>query len=137
MKVFVVRAGRALLWLGLGLFALVALVALAAMLTLPEWAGDLNLVIDGERIDLGGLSAGHGVSIAFGLAVAAVVAAVALLLVLPFTLLVGLGVPALIVAAVFLGLVALAALLLSPLLLAAWLLWWLLKPSPQPTTIDA
>ena len=119
---------RLLRW-SLGLTLLLMLLAVAGgawllqeLATLPS----INLHVDGEDLVLqGGLLPGGG--LLFGLTVAAL----ALFVVLPLTLLLGLSLPLLIVGGLLglalLGLVGLGSLLCSPLLLLALLAWWLLR----------
>ncbi len=131
-------------WLTLGL-ALLLLVWLLAHHGAPFWhvSGlhpDVVFDLDGTVWRLEGWEPAHGLSggLRAMVAVFAVgaVALVVLLFVLPLVLLLGVGLP-LLLAAVGVGVAVLAvsgvgALLFSPLILLALLMWWLLRPAaPQ------
>jgi hypothetical protein len=140
---------RFTMWSVLGLLAAVAVLATLWMaLGMPH--DSVVLSIDDQGITLPGGGAADWVEAGLGLTVAFVV----VLLVVPFTLLVGLGVPALVMAAVGAALaVALGAALaaaLLPLALPVLLVVWLVRrdrramqaamtrcPAPAPSTTIA
>lgn len=119
-------------WLGWLLLLGVLVIAFAAALSLAayfnEIPSDLLVTVDGERIDLRGLTAGHA-WLVFG---AVVLACVVVVVVVPLALLFGIGVPLLlaglgVVAALLCAAVAIAV-VGSPVILLGLLLWWALRP---------
>lgn len=125
------------IWRGLGwllLFGLLVLAVSAAVslaLLFNELPPDVLLTIDGEQIDLRGLTASHAWLI-FG---AVVLACVIVVIVVPLTLLFGVGVPLLLVGfgmlAVLLCVAVGVAVVGSPVILLALLLWWALRPKKK------
>ena len=110
-----------------------ALLSAIGLGLLALWAANtvdpgLNIIINGESVHLNELSAWQGLSLLAGLAIAGV----ALALVLPLVLVLGVVLPLLIVAGVLgvvlIPLLGAGALLSSPLLLVGLLLWLLLRP---------
>ena len=135
------RVLKLFLWFGLSALVMAGLAAAALIHSLP--ADGIHVSIDGESWMLPSLQAGQWLVITACLLVAALVVAI----VVPFTVMVGIGVPLLFAAlgvgiAVAVALIA-AGLLLSPVLLMAgllWLAWRLLagKPkAPQAAAADA
>lgn len=121
--------GWALL-IGTLLIALVTAVSLAAMFNhLPP---DLLITVDGEQIELGGLEAGH-MWLIFG---AIVLAMVIVVIVVPLALLFGVGVPLLLAALGVIAALACVAVAVavvgSPVILLALLLWWAVRPKKTP-----
>lgn len=97
---------------------------------------DMSITVNGEEMLLGAMDLGDVIGGVVGLAIAAVV----LLVVVPLCLLVGIGLPLLIVGGVLaLGLLAavgVGAVVFSPLILLGLLLWLALrrKPAKQVTS---
>jgi hypothetical protein len=122
-------------WLGWLLLLGVLVVSLAAVISLAavfnELPPDLLVTLDGERIDLHGLTAAHA-WLVFGSVVLACVVAV---VVIPLALLFGLGLPLLVAAlgtvAALLCVAAAVAIVGSPVILLGLLLWWALKPKKR------
>jgi len=119
-------------WLGGLLLLGVLVIALAAALSLAAYFNeiprDLLVTVDGEQIDLRGLTAGHAWLI-FG---AVVLACVIVVVVVPLALLFGIGVPLMlaglgVIAALLCATVAVAV-VGSPVILLGLLLWWVLRP---------
>jgi hypothetical protein len=119
-------------WFGwlmlLGILGVALAAAISIGMVINDLPPDLLVTVDGEQINLHGLSAGHA-WLAFGGVVLAIVIVV---IVVPLALLFGLGVPLLIA-----GLALVAALLVagvavavvsSPLILLALLFWWAVRP---------
>ena len=124
--------GWALL-IGTLLIALVTAVSLAAMFNhLPP---DLLITVDGEQIELGGLEAGH-MWLVFG---AIVLAMVIVVIVVPLALLFGVGVPLLLAALGVIAALACVAVAVavvgSPVILLALLLWWAIRPKKTPAAL--
>jgi hypothetical protein len=128
------RANRSSAWCWLGWLLLLGLlvVAIATAASLAavfnNLPSDLLVTVDGERVDLHGLSAGHA-WLAFG---AVVLACFIVVVVVPLALLFGLGVPLLlaglgVIMALLFAAVAVAV-VGSPVILLGALLWWALKP---------
>jgi hypothetical protein len=128
-------------WLGWALLigtlmiALVTAVSMAAMFNhLPP---DLLITVDGEQIELGGLEAGH-MWLAFG---AIVLAMVIVVIVVPLALLFGVGVPLLLAALGVIAALACVAVAVavvgSPVILLALLLWWAVRPKKIPVAPPA
>lgn len=119
-------------WLGWLLLLGVLVIAFAAALSLAayfnEIPSDLLVTVDGEQVDLRGLTAGHAWLI-FG---AVVLACVVVVVVVPLALLFGVGVPLLLaglgVVAALLCAAAAIAVVGSPVILLGLLLWWALRP---------
>ena len=115
-----------LLLLGVLLTAIATAVSLAAMFN--ELPSDLLVTVDGQAVDLHGLTAAHA-WLVFGLVITAVVVMV---VVVPLALLFGVGVPLLLAGlGVLLALLCAAvavAVVGSPVILLGLLLWWALKP---------
>jgi hypothetical protein len=116
--------------LGMLITAIATAISLAAVLN--EIPSDLLVTVDGQAVDLHGVTAGHA-WLLFGLMITAVVVVV---VVVPLALLFGVGVPLLLA-----GLGVLLALLCagvavavvgSPLILLGLLLWWAVKPKKRP-----
>jgi hypothetical protein len=128
------RVLKLFLCLGLSALVMAGLAAAALIHSLP--ADGIHVSIDGESWMLPSLQAGQWLVVTACLLVAALVVAI----VVPFTLMVGLGVPLLFAAlavgiAVAVALIA-AGLLLSPVLLVAgllWLVWRVLERKPKAT----
>jgi hypothetical protein len=93
-----------------------------------------SISINGEAIELDALHSMHWAGLLFGGVIASLVLALLLLILLPLLLLLGLGLPllllALCVGAAVLGVASAGALLFSPLILLALLLWWMLRSKP-------
>ena len=90
----------------------------------------IGIEINGETLDLAQFGVGHGVVSVGGALLAGLVVVVVLLFVAPFALLVPLLVIGMVAGGVLLALAGVAALLFSPLILAAgavWLVWRLLR----------
>ncbi len=118
------------------LFAILAMMlSLGGGLAIWHWASDLpgvSVSVNGEDLDLAGLgSPGHWLGAVIGLGVAAL----ALCLVVPLLLLFSIGLPLLIVGAVFVALLAgvmgIGAVVCSPFVLFVLLLVWLLRKKPH------
>lgn len=126
-------------WLGVMLLVGVLIVAIAAAVSLAAVFNDipsnLQVTVDGQQVDLHGLSAGHA-WLAFG---AVVLACVIVVVVVPLALLFGVGVPLLlaalgVIAALLCAAVAVAV-VGSPMILIGLLLWWAVRPkkaTPPP-----
>jgi hypothetical protein len=114
------------------LFAGAALVAMAiaAMLVWGVPYEHVTVVLDGERIDIPPLTAGHWL-----VASAVVLFLLAVLLVIvPLALAIGLAVPLGLFALALAAAAALTAVALSPLLLLGWIVWRLARrPRASPT----
>ncbi len=127
-------AWRWLVWL---LPLVVLVVALATVISLAavfnELPPDLQVTIDGERLDLHGLTAAHAWLVFGSVLLACAIAVV----VVPLALLFGLGVPLLLAAlGVLVALLCAAAAVAvvgSPLILLGLLLWWAIRPR-QPAS---
>jgi hypothetical protein len=123
-------------WLAWLLPLVVLVVALATVISLAavfnELPPDLRVSLDGERVDLHGLTVVHA-WLVFG---SVVLACVVALLVVPLALLFGLGVPLLVAALGVLAALLCAAVAVavvgSPLILIGLLLWWAIRPR-RPT----
>lgn len=117
---------KALLWTGLVLGLLAAFAGFHLWQQVASGPG-ISISINGQDLDLQGLSAAPWMSGLLGLMVTAMV----LCIVLPLVLMLVLGLPLLLVglvlAGVLLSLFSFGALLFSPLLLLGLLLWWLLR----------
>lgn len=123
---------RALGWLVLAAAVVMAAVtAISLVVALNHLPGDLLVTVDGERVDLQALQAGH-----WFLAIGGVVlATLIVLLVVPMALLLGVGLPLVLaglglVAALLATALALA-LVGSPLILLGLLVWWAVRPRRQ------
>lgn len=114
------------LLVGLLITAIATAISLAAVFN--EIPSDLVVTVDGRAVDLHGLTAGHA-WLVFGLVITAVVVVV---IVVPLTLLFGVGVPLLLAGlGVLLALVCAGvavAVVGSPVILLGLLLWWALRP---------
>lgn len=123
-------------WFGwallLGTVAIAVAAAISVGVLFSHLPPDVLITIDGEQIQLGGLEAGHA-WLAFGGVVLAVAIVV---IVLPVTLLFGVGLPLLMV---LLGVVAVlacaavgVAIVGSPVILLGLLVWWAARPKKRP-----
>lgn len=131
------RPGRRRLapWLALALLVLTLLAISAALQHIGNWGNPISVVIDGEEVFNGNPLAQWSPVEQFGAALALLAGGLVLLIVLPLSLLMLLGVvlgAALLVVLCVVGLPLLLAggallLVLSPLLLLVLLGWWLLK----------
>lgn len=115
-----------LLLVGVLAMALATAVSLATMFNhLPP---DLLVTVDGEQIDLHGLTAGHA-WLAFG---SVLLAFLVVVIVVPLALLFGVGLPLLLAAlGVMLALLfagVAVAIVGSPVILLGLLLWWAVRP---------
>jgi hypothetical protein len=111
------------------LLAVLSAGALALLVsTINDWTGDgVHLTVNDETIDLAGLHAGHA---AASVLVVLAVVAVVLLVVVPLAAAIAmLGAAVGIAAALFAAAVVLAV-VCSPLLLFAGLVWWIVRPGP-------
>ena len=124
---------RTLGWLVLAAAVVLAVVtAISLTVALNQLPSDLLVTVDGERVDLQALQAGH-----WFLAIGGVVlATLIVLLVVPMALLLGVGLPLVLaglglVAALLATALALA-LVGSPLILLGLLVWWAMRPR-RPT----
>ena len=119
-------------WFGwallIGTLAVAVAAAISVGLLFSHLPPDLLITIDGEQIELGGLEAGHA-WLAFG---AIVLAVTIVVIVVPLTLLFGVGLPLLMV---LLGVVAAlacaaigVAIVGSPVILLGLLVWWAARP---------
>jgi hypothetical protein len=120
--------------LGLLVTAIATAVSLAAVFN--DLPSDLLVTVDGQAVDLHGLTAAHAWMV-FGLVITV---AVLLVVVVPLALLFGIGVPLLLAGlGVLFALVCAAvavAVVGSPVILLGVLLWWALKPkkvAPAPS----
>jgi hypothetical protein len=115
-----------LLLLGLLVTAIATAVSLAAVFN--ELPSDLLVTVDGQAVDLHGLTAAHA-WLVFGLVITA---AVVIVVVVPLALLFGVGVPLLLAGlGVLIALICAAvavAVVGSPVILLVLLLWWAVKP---------
>ncbi|MDM4768091.1 hypothetical protein [Pelomonas sp. SE-A7] len=123
------------------IFAVIALLALVAAVSggLSLWHHigshpDMSISINGDEVLLGSLDIGDLVGGIIGLAVAAFV----VLIVVPLALLLGIGLPLLIVGGMMaigvLAVVGIGAVVFSPLLLLVGILWLALRRKPAKTT---
>ena len=114
---------------GMLITAIATAISLAAVFN--EIPSDLLVTIDGQAVDLHGITAGHA-WLVFGLIITAVVVVV---VVVPLALLFGVGIPLLLAGlGVLLALVcagAAVAVVGSPLILLALLLWWAVRPKKR------
>lgn len=123
-------------WLGWALLIGTLLIALTTAISLTAMFShlppDLLITVDGERIELGGLEAGH-VWMVFG---AVVMVIVVVVIVVPLALLFGVGVPLLLTALGVLAALLCAAVAVavvgSPVILLGLLLWWAVRPKKVP-----
>lgn len=128
-------------WIGWLLLAGILVVALTTAVSLATMFNhippDLLVTVDGEQIDLQGLHAGHAWLI-FG---AVVLALVIVVIVVPLALLFGVGVPLLLAALGVVAALACAAVAIavvgSPVILLALLLWWAVRPKKTPAAPPA
>ena len=124
-----------LLLLGLLVTAIATAVSLAAVFN--DLPSDLLVTVDGQAVDLHGLTAAHAWMV-FGLVITV---AVLLVVVVPLALLFGIGVPLLLAGlGVLFALVCAAvavAVVGSPVILLGVLLWWALKPKKVPPAPSA
>lgn len=123
---------------GMLITAIATAISLAAMFN--ELPSDLLVTIDGQAVDLHGLTAAHA-WLVFGLVITAVVV---VLVVVPLALLFGVGVPLLLAGlGVLVALICAAAAVAvagSPVILLGVLLWWAVrpkKPAPAPPAPSA
>lgn len=118
-----------------GLAAAVALVAVLISSGVP--GGGLSLTIDGDTVDLHGIDGAGWLAALLAILVAGAIVAV----VVPFALVIGLGIPALLaglVLAAGLGLAgAVLAILFSPLIGLVLLTVWLLRRQKRRTVVAA
>ena len=130
------RSGSVWRWLvgfllvGMLVTAIATALSLAAVFN--EIPSDLLVTIDGQPVDLHGITAGHA-WLVFGLVITAVVVVV---IVVPLALLFGVGVPLLLAGlGMLLALVCAGvavAVVGSPLILLGLLLWWAVRPKKRP-----
>jgi hypothetical protein len=113
-----------------GALAIPVALAIGAVIVfvLPEQLG--TVWIDGQVLDLGHLHAGHWLLASAGVLIAMLV----VLVVVPLVVLVATLVPLLGAGLVIALALALAAVVLSPLIL---LVWWLWKQASKPATMPA
>jgi hypothetical protein len=120
---------RTLGWLFLAAAVVMAVVtAVSLVVALSHLPGDLLVTVDGERVDLHALQAGH-----WFLAIGGVVlATLIVLLVVPLALLLGVGLPLLLaglgLVAALLAMALVLGLVGSPLILLGLLVWWAARP---------
>lgn len=130
------RSGSVWRWLlgfllvGMLVTAIATAISLAAVFN--EIPSDLLVTVDGQAVDLHGITAGHAWMV-FGLVITAVVVVV---IVVPLALLFGVGVPLLLASlGVLMALVCAGvavAVVGSPLILLGLLLWWAVRPKKRP-----
>jgi hypothetical protein len=120
---------RWLAWLVLlGVLAVAITSAVTLVATLDHLPGDLVVTVDGEQVDLQALHAATGWLVLGGVVLATVI----VLVVVPLSLIFGLGLPLLIAALLLVAGLLIAgvvvAVLGSPLILLGLLLWWAVRP---------
>jgi hypothetical protein len=119
---------------GLGAMVLIALLVSALLVGAAMIFGTplehAVVQFDDADFTMGELSAGHWLLAFAGIAVACIVVVV----VVPLAILVPLAFSAIAVGASFAIVVAVMAVLCSPLILLGWLLWRLLRKAPPPPT---